>query len=63
MSRKLRIRRCNGNQNAWCLVALRPDGSEIESFGAYVTSYSLDMLVRHAAHLTPERGEKVELVA
>lgn len=63
MTRKLRIRRCNGNRTAWCLVALRPDGTEIESYGAYLTSYSINALVTHAAHLTPQPGEVVELIA
>lgn len=44
-ARSYRIRRCNGNRAAWLLVALRPDGTEIESHGASITALSLDALV------------------
>jgi len=52
-TRKLRIRRCNGNKAAWLLVAIRADGSESDSFGSYATSMSVDGLLRSpdARHL------------
>lgn len=60
--RSFRIRRCNGNKAAWCLIQLRPDGTEIDSYGGYTTSMSLDSLLARAAHLTPAAGDRVELV-
>lgn len=41
---KYRIRHCEGNKAAWCLIALDDDGTEIDSYGGYTTSYSLDSL-------------------
>lgn len=58
----LRIRRCEGNKAAWCLVALREDGTEIDSFGGYTTAMSLDALLAHAGHLKPQHRQTVELV-
>lgn len=60
--RKYRIRRCNGNKQAWLLVALRSDGAESDSFGSYTTAMSLDALLKHAGHLTPRPCDNVELV-
>jgi len=57
-----RIRRCHGNAAAWCLIALRADGTEIDSFGGYTTSTRLDLLLKHAGHLTPQPGDTVEFV-
>lgn len=57
-----RIRHCNGNKAAWCLVRLRADGSESDSFGSYVTAMSLDGLLLAAGHLLPKPGDRVELV-
>ena len=57
-----RIRPCEGNKAAWCLIALRADGTEIDSFGGYTTSYSLDLLLKHAKHLTPKPGDRVDFV-
>lgn len=57
-----RIRRCHGNRNAWCLVALRDDGTEIESHGGYTTSMSLDGLLRHAGGLLPSDDDVVQIV-
>ena len=57
-----RIRRCNGNRNAWCLVALRDDGSELDSYGGYTTAMTIDALLRHAGGLLPGQGDLVEIV-
>ena len=62
LTRRYRIRHCEGNQEAWLLIALRDDGSERDSFGSYTTSYSIDVLLKHAGHLTPQPGDHVELV-
>lgn len=62
MKPKYRIRRCEGNRDAWMLVALRDDGTEIDSFGGWTTSYSVDSLLKHAGHPTPKPGEIVELI-
>jgi hypothetical protein len=60
--RRYRIRHCEGAKDAWCLIALRDDGTEIDSYGGYTTSYSLDLLLKHAGHLKPMPGDRVELV-
>lgn len=60
--RRLRIRRCNGNHNAWMLVHLRDDGSEIDSFGGSITAVCIDWLVNRPSHLQPRPGDIVELV-
>ena len=60
--RRFRIRRCGGNRSAWLLVMLAADGSEYGCFGCYTTSYSLDLLLKHAGSLAPKPGETVELV-
>lgn len=57
-----RIRHCEGNKAAWCLVRLRPDGSEIDSYGGFTTAMSLDSLLAHAGHLTPKPGDDVEFI-
>lgn len=57
-----RIRRCKGNREAWCLVALRDDGTEIDSYGGYTTSRSLDALLRHSGGLLPSPGDVVQIV-
>lgn len=57
-----RIRRCHGNRDAWCLIALRDDGSEMTSYGGYTTALSLDELLRRAGGLLPQAGDLVELV-
>lgn len=59
---RYRIRPCEGNTQAWCLIALRDDGSEVDSYGGYTTAMSLDALLRHARHLTPMPGDSVELI-
>jgi hypothetical protein len=56
-----RIRRCNGNKAAWMLVALRDDGTEIDSHGGYTTALSIDALLKHAGGLLPEPGDLIEL--
>ena len=55
-----RIRRCNGSKTAWCLIALRDDGTEIDSPGSYTTSYSLDLLLKHAGGLLPSPDDNVQ---
>lgn len=55
-----RIRRCRGNTSAWCLVALRDDGTESDI--SYTTSNTLDGLLKHAKGLLPERGDLVEIL-
>jgi hypothetical protein len=63
MKRRYRIRHCNGSKEAWCLIHLREsDGSEVDSYGGYTTSYSLDSLLKYAGHLTPQPGDLVEFV-
>jgi hypothetical protein len=61
-SRAYRIRPCEGNKDAWCLVALREDGSEIDSYGGFTTACSLDSLLKYAGHLQPKPGDRVEFV-
>jgi len=57
-----RIRRCGGNKQAWCLVALRDDGTEIASYGGYTSSLSLDALLRHAGGLLPSSDHVVQII-
>lgn len=57
-----RIRRCEGNRAAWCLIALRDDGTEIDSNGGYTTALSIDDLLRHSRGLLPMPGDVVEIV-
>jgi hypothetical protein len=59
---RYRIRPCEGNRRAWCLLRLRPDGTESDSFGSYTTALSLDALLKYARHLTPKPGDMVELI-
>lgn len=57
-----RIRRCLGNRAAWCLIALRDDGSEIESYGGSITALSIDDLLRRAGGLLPSPEDVVQVV-
>lgn len=57
-----RIRRCNGNKNAWLLVCLDDNGREMQSHGSYTTALSIDSLLRHAGGLLPAPGDVVEIV-
>lgn len=57
-----RIRRCHGNREAWCLVALRDDGTEMESYGGYTTSTSLDGLLQHALGLLPGPDDVIQII-
>lgn len=57
-----RIRRCGGNKAAWCLITLREDGSEIDSFGGYTTAMSIDLLLKNAGHLNPSTTSVVQIV-
>lgn len=56
-----RIRRCEGNKQAWCLVALRADGTELTSYGGFTTSYSLDDLLQHSRGLLPTPDDVVQI--
>lgn len=56
-----RIRRCDGNKRAWCLVALRDDGTESESYGGYTTALSIDSLLQHAKGLLPDPTDVVQI--
>ena len=60
--RHYRIRHCEGNTAAWCLILLGPDGQEIDSHGGYTTSTCLDHLLKHAGHLKPFPGDSIDLV-
>ncbi len=57
-----RIRRCEGNPYAWCLVALRDDGTEITSNGGYTTAMSIDSLLQHARGLLPTADDVVHII-
>lgn len=57
-----RIRRCRGNRRAWCLVALRDDGTEIDMPGCYVTSLTIDHLLQYAGGLLPSPDDVVQIV-
>jgi hypothetical protein len=57
-----RIRRCKGNHAAWLLVALRDDGSEIDTFGGYTTAMSIDALLKHSRGLLPGPDDVVQII-
>lgn len=57
-----RIRRCDGNRKAWLLVALREDGSEMLTHGAYTTAMSIDSLLKHSRGLLPDPDDVVQIV-
>lgn len=57
-----RIRRCKGNKQAWCLVALRDDGSEITSNGGFCTAMTIDDLLRFSRGLLPASDDVVQIV-
>ena len=57
-----RIRRCEGDRTAWCLIALRDDGTEIDIYGCYTTAMSLDDLLRRAGDLLPASDDVVQIV-
>lgn len=57
-----RIRRCEGNKAAWCLVALRDDGSELTSYGGFTTSFSIDALLQHSRGLLPTADDVVQII-
>lgn len=58
----LRIRRCEGNKEAWCLIALRDDGTEIYSYGGYTTAMSLDALLKYSRGLLPTPDDLVQII-
>jgi hypothetical protein len=51
-----RIRRCEGNRSAWCLILLRKDGTEVDSCGGYTTAMSIGQLFASSLglRLTPD---------
>lgn len=57
-----RIRRCEGNKQAWCLVALRDDGSELTSYGGFCTAMTIDDLLRSSRGLLPSTDDVVQIV-
>ena len=57
-----RIRRCEGNKSAWCLVALRSDGSELTSYGGFTTAYTIDDLLKHSRGLLPTSRDVVQIM-
>lgn len=57
-----RIRRCHVNREAWCLVALRDDGSEDGTYGGRRTALTIDSLLRHAKGLLPSPDDVVQIV-
>jgi hypothetical protein len=57
---KYRVRRCTGNRAMYCLIALRDDGTEIDSYGGWTTG-PLETLLRNApAHLQPRVGDTID---
>jgi hypothetical protein len=57
-----RIRRCNGNRDAWMLVALDDKGAEMQGRGYWTTAMSIDTLLRDCGGLLPQPGDVVEIV-
>jgi hypothetical protein len=57
-----RIRRCKGNKAAWCLIALRDDGTEPESYGSFETAMTIDSLLKHSRGLLPGPDDVVQIV-
>ena len=57
-----RIRHCDGNKAAWLLIALRDDGTEIDSHGGYVTAMTLDALLKRSGGLLPDPDDVVQIV-
>ena len=57
-----RIRRCEGNRDAWCLIALRDDGTEIDSFGGYTTAMTIDGLLKGSGGLLPSPDDTVQII-
>lgn len=57
-----RIRHCEGNRAAWLLVALRDDGSEIDTFGGYTTAMSIDALLKGSRGLLPGPDDVVQII-
>ena len=61
MANTYRIRRCTGNQDAFFLVPLRDDGSEIEMFLSGSTAFSLDALIERNRETLAGPDTRVEL--
>jgi hypothetical protein len=57
-----RIRHCEGNRKAWCLVVLRDDGSEMRSYGGYTTAMTIDDLLRYSRSLLPDPDDVVQII-
>ena len=56
-----RIRRCKGNRDAFALVTLRLDGSEIETYAEHATALSLDGLLRRNREYLNRLSARIEL--
>jgi hypothetical protein len=59
---KYRIRRCNGNRDAWILLALSADGSEPEAAFSYKTAMTIDRLLDGVKPPYPVPGDTIEIV-
>lgn len=61
---RFRIRRCNGNREAWILVTIRDDGKESDVYGSFITALSIDGLFLNprGKHLRPPPGQPIELL-
>lgn len=57
-----KIRRCKGNKDMWCLIALRDDGSEMDAYGGYLTAPTIDGLLRRSNGLLPDSEDVVQIV-
>jgi hypothetical protein len=60
--RRFRIRPASGNQACWTLVAIRDNGEESDSYGSFVTGYSLDSLMQAAAYLQLTPRDQIEFI-
>lgn len=60
--RIFRIRKCTGNQQAWLLANMRPDGREAVDCGSFRTALSVDALLKCAGFFALRAGDKVEVV-
>jgi hypothetical protein len=61
-AQRFRIRRCNGNRQAWLPCRLDRDGTEYTNHGSITTAMSLDALLARAGHLAPRAGDHVEMI-
>jgi hypothetical protein len=56
-----RIRRCKSNPDAFALVTLRLDGTEIEAYPEGTTALSVDGLLRRNREYLTRVGARIEL--